>query len=127
MTRLVLVGLSVAALASCRPPVALADAVMVLGVGQQTCAQFLDTVDTNNKMNPGGNVADAAYSGYGLFLGFADGYVTAHNEYASSHRLLDGGVSGRMRWLENYCRAKPLAMYTTALHELTNELIADGH
>jgi len=58
-----------------------------------------------------------------MFAAYADGYLTGVNTTLHSLAGSDTDLSGRMAWLENYCRRNPLDLYVNALQGLTKYLI----
>jgi hypothetical protein len=119
-----LVGLSLAAPQSARAqyPIFLA-----LGEGQASCGEFLDAVQAERKARePRDPVESYRVARYGAYLNFADGFVSGANFGDPTYRTVGQNTehTGRMRWLENYCRANPLNGFLDAVVSLRSFLVS---
>jgi len=109
---------------------ALADSarqLMNVGIGTRTCADFEDAYEENKAgLAPGAPASTISTPLFGALVSFADGFITGHNMYGRQAPMIGGTASGRVRWLDNYCRAHPLANFLQASDGLTRELMRDA-
>lgn len=86
---------------------------------EASCGQFVQAVEGERKARPPSAPSNAVYTlDYQAFLRAAEGFLSGANEFDPSHKMVGQGTEtqGRMRWLENYCRAKPLDLFISALY-----------
>jgi len=100
-----------------------------LGLGNNSCGQYIRAADSERKLKPGGSLSrayyDIAYFGY---LSFMEGYITALNSAGTQFRFVGAKSDddALMAWLDNYCHAHPLENFLTAVYYLREELIRTG-
>jgi hypothetical protein len=103
--------------------------VFSFGAGTESCGKFILAVDGERRARPPNSNPDIAYTvQFGMFMDFADGFLTGFN-YAGEVRSTVGAKTdhaGRMVWVENYCRTNPIAKYRTALVALRDYLASRG-
>ena len=89
--------------------------LIIWGVGNRTCAQYLEAVRT-------GDGSSAAYEQW------LDGYITARNQ--TNPEVLDyaGSVThvGLFAWIAKYCRVRLQAKYYEAADDLLSDLAKTG-
>lgn len=102
----------------------------MFGIGNNSCAQYLQAAESERRARPSSANPDAIYSAdYGSYVDFADGFLTGANSTSLAPNLLvglDSDHPGRMAWLENYCRNNPLGYYVSALMALRTYLTEHG-
>lgn len=81
------------------------------GVGGNSCGQYVQAVEQSRLGN---------YLELNKYATWRDGYLTA--ESIRLERSF-GDIRGSEVWLENYCRANPLKIYTLAVAFLIGDLI----
>ena len=98
----------------------------VIGVGVDSCGEFLQAVDAERKARPatfnsleGGVTVD-----YLMYLSWADGYLSGANFRDPENRMSGRNTSHetRMRWLEKHCREDPLRKFVFAIEDLRDAL-----
>jgi hypothetical protein len=106
------------------------DVMLVIGMGNNGCGPYLQAVEGERKARPVGADAEQVYSAsYAAYVDFADGFLSgANNIDAFPRRMVGASTSraGRMLWIENYCRAQPLARFGGALLALRAYLAKQG-
>lgn len=98
----------------------------IVGDVNASCGQFIPAVEGERKARPPFAPPHAVYTlDYQAFLSAAEGYLPGANEFDPKHRMVgrDTETQGRMQWLENYCRAKPLNRFRSALSALRGDWI----
>jgi hypothetical protein len=99
------------------------------GEGTASCREFLQAAEAERKARPPTARPTEVYNrDYGAFVHFADGFLTGANMWDTTHPYLGKGTDtqGRMAWIENYCRAKPLDEFTHAVIGLRVYLRGEG-
>src|SRR5271169_6800427 len=92
----------------------------IFGTGNESCGEYLQAAEVERKARPVNSEHDAIYSmNYLNFASYADGLLSGANVIAASEAgtnvpASEAGSSthpsGRMAWLENYCRQNPLEL-----------------
>jgi hypothetical protein len=99
------------------------------GEGTASCGEFLQAAEAERKERPPTARPTEVYNRhYGSFMHFADGFLTGANVWDTTHSLLGKSTDaqGRMAWIENYCRAKPLDPFSNAVIGLRVYLRGEG-
>jgi hypothetical protein len=102
--------------------------VVVIGLGLNSCGQYLLAIESEKKERPPNEVIpDGAIltRAYGSYVDFADGYLRGSNSVAPTPYQMVGRFSdhsGRMAWLENYCRSKPVSFFVSPVYALRQYL-----
>jgi hypothetical protein len=107
------------------------DKFLVIGMGQTSCGQYIQAADTERKTRPSTGAPDGTtYTpGYASYTDYVDGYLTGSDSIDVYPRRTTGQAtdhSGRMAWLESYCRADPLSPFVKALSALRAYLVQQG-
>jgi hypothetical protein len=98
-----------------------------IGVGQSSCGKYIEAAAAEHKFKEPGDSPDSyRTSRYGSFVSFADGFITGSNYGDPDNREVGQNTdhSGRMAWLENYCRSNPLNAFAEALSALRKVLVS---
>jgi hypothetical protein len=101
----------------------------VIGEGQASCGEFLQAAEAERKERPPTARPTQLYNrGYTDFVMFVDGFLTGANAWDTTHSELGKGTDtqGRMAWIENYCRSKPLDRLSNAVIGLRMYLLGEG-
>jgi hypothetical protein len=99
------------------------------GEGTASCGEFLQAIEAERKARPPTARPTQVYNrDYEAFVMFADGFLTGANVWDTTQSELGKGtdVQGRMAWIENYCRAKPLDQFSNAVIALRVYLQGGG-
>ena len=99
------------------------------GEGEASCGEFLQAAEAERKERPPTARPTEVYNrDYLAFLMFADGFLTGANMWDTTHPYLgkETDTQGRMAWIENYCRAKPLDKFSYAVIGLRVYLRGEG-
>jgi hypothetical protein len=102
----------------------------VLGPGSQSCGEYLRAADAERKARPSDAGLTSFYSmNFVAFVSFAEGFLSSANFMASAYHLpqktnlgQNTDVSGRMAFLEDYCKRNPLKDFVDAVFNLTSTL-----
>jgi hypothetical protein len=98
-------------------------AFVTFGRGQESCGEYLRAAEDERKARPARPDPRTFYSTeYMRFATYADGYLTGANEAQSSGVGQSTDLSGRMAWLESYCRQQPLDFFVIGLIKLRQHL-----
>ena len=98
--------------------------VYIFSTGSKSCGEYLQAVEAELKARPVHSESNDMYSmDYLSFASYADGYLTRTNVTPASTAGSSTHLSGRMAWLENYCRQNPLQWYVNALGPLKRYLV----
>ena len=102
------------------------DMILVMGAGHAGCGEFLRAADAERKRRPpsaaGNEIYDINYVNYSSWV---DGSLTGGNyvDLVSKGVGASSASTGRMAWIENYCRSNPLHNFVTAAIKLRMHLI----
>ena len=99
------------------------------GDGSASCGEFLQAAEAERKARPPTARPTQVYiRDYEDFVMFADGFLTGANVWDTTHSELGKGTDtqGKMAWIENYCRAKPLDQFSNAVIGLRVYLRGEG-
>src|SRR5580700_11252210 len=81
----------------------------LIGVGANSCGQYLQSLEDERKVRPSGADQDTFYTfGFETYVNWAEGFLSGANLIDVAPRRMTGGGSdraGRIIWLENFCRA----------------------
>lgn len=94
---------------------------MAFGEAQSHCGEYVQAVEAERKAKqPGDPIESHRTAGYGKYQHFVDGFLSGANFADPTYRTVGQGSqhAGRMAWLENYCRARPLDNFGDAVMEL---------
>jgi hypothetical protein len=102
----------------------------VLGPGSQSCGAYLRAADAERKARPSDADPNSFYSiRFVAFVGFVEGYLSGANYMAGAYHLpqrsnlgQNTDVSGRMAFLENYCKLNPIKDFVNAVFSLMSTL-----
>jgi hypothetical protein len=101
------------------------ETAFLFSVAGKSCGEYLQAAEGEQKIRPAHPSNTGTYSSeYLMFASFADGYLTGVNTTLRSLAGSNTDLSGRMAWLEGYCRQNPLDLYINALSALRRYLIA---
>jgi hypothetical protein len=111
---------------------ALGDDFMALGLGNDTCGEFLQVANEDRQRAPTGT--NYHVDRYALYMEYTAGFLTGRNMAAATpvyNRYANLGEShdnfaGIMAWLENYCRQYPLESFIDSLAQLRFTLEKQG-
>ena len=96
---------------------------VVFGAALESCGEYLRAAEGERKARPAYSEANAVYSmSYLSFSSYADGWLSRANVENEGRSGENTDLSGRMAWLENYCRQNPLTLYVNALEALRGYL-----
>jgi hypothetical protein len=122
------IGVFVVAVSVLCPTLTLSQPYFNFGKGTGSCGEFLQAAEAERKAKPPTARPTEVYNrDYAAFLMFADGFLTGANVWDTT-RLVGKGTDtqGRMAWIGNYCRAKPLDHFSDAVIGLRVYLLGEG-
>jgi hypothetical protein len=98
---------------------------LALGQAALTCVKYLQARDAEAKVRPPDAPPGKVFtSQYVLFVGLADGVLTAANRLDNASPKVGGNGTSvdRMDWLEHYCRDHTLELFVDAVFSLREQL-----
>jgi hypothetical protein len=101
----------------------------VLGEGTFNCGEYLQIIEGERKARPPMPESDAIYTRlYLVYVIWLDGFLSGYNagDTASRHVAHSATRAAKMIWVENWCRANPLADFAGAAFALRDELKMRG-
>jgi hypothetical protein len=122
------IGVFVVVVSVLCPTLTLSQSYVIFGEGTESCGEFLQAAEDERKERQPTALPALWNRRYGAFVAFANGFLTGANVWDTTHSELGKGtdVQGRMAWIENYCRAKPLDKFSNAVTGLRSYLRDEG-
>jgi hypothetical protein len=98
---------------------------LALGQAALTCVKYLEARDAEAQARPPDTPPGRIFTGrYFMFVGLADGVLTAANrlDNADPNVGVDSVAPDRMDWLETYCRDHSLELFVNAVFSLRDHM-----
>jgi len=96
--------------------------MVILGIGNHSCGDYLRSAAADRKARPAHSDAQDMFFDldHGLYMAWVDGYLTAANSYDPDKRMAGQNTThlARGQWLEKFCGDHPQSPFLAAVNAL---------